>query len=194
MNEEEDDSEEKESDDEDKEEGDEWLANIPFKGQMCEPTIMEKPNPKEPDEIYDLDYAYGYRCEDVRQNAFLTNTKKVVYMTASLGIVLDPSKNIQKFFGGSMISKVSSQNINNEHNDDIISLAISTDRKYCVTGQIGEKSLPPTIFIWDTQECKLKTPNSYTRLPKGSRAVTALSFSTCGNYIACSDNHDKHRV
>ena len=188
------DKEEIGSEDEEKEEGDEWLANIPFKGQMQAPTNMLKPVSKEPDEFYNIEYAYGYRCEDVRQNAFLSDTKKVVYMTAALGVVLDPNKNTQKFFGGSTISAKNPQNSNLEHNDDIISLAISTDRKYCATGQIAEKGLPPSIFIWDTKECKMKNSKSSTILPKGSRGVTAVSFSTDGNYIACSDLHDKHRV
>jgi hypothetical protein len=36
-----------------------------------------------------MDFAYGFRTEDVRMNLFYNNSKKPVYMTAALGIILD---------------------------------------------------------------------------------------------------------
>jgi microtubule-associated protein-like 6 len=47
-----------------------------------------------------LDYVYGYRCEDSRQNVFINKEGNAVYMTAALGVILDPRTNTQKYFGG----------------------------------------------------------------------------------------------
>jgi microtubule-associated protein-like 6 len=40
-----------------------------------------------------LDYVYGYRVKDCRNNCFLLNGGSVLYNAAALGIVLDPTTN-----------------------------------------------------------------------------------------------------
>ena len=51
------------------------------------------PNPSPPDVRYNLEYVYGYRCADSRQNVFFNQSGQAVYMTAALGIILDQSSN-----------------------------------------------------------------------------------------------------
>ena len=58
----------------------------------------------------ELEYVYGYRCHDTRNNIFCSPTGKVVYHTAAVGIVLDSVTNKQEFMF--------------EHNDDIISMTV----------------------------------------------------------------------
>jgi len=44
---------------------------------------------------------YGYKSEDVRQNLFYNTKRRPVYMTAALGIILDPGRDRkQTIFGG----------------------------------------------------------------------------------------------
>jgi hypothetical protein len=57
--------------------------------------IDNPPNPSPPDVSYTLDYVYGYRCEDSRQNVFFNSASQAVYMTAALGVILDPATNTQ---------------------------------------------------------------------------------------------------
>lgn len=113
----------------------------------------------------ELDYIYGYRCRDTRNNLRYTEDGKIVFSAAGVGIVMDQKNNTQRF----MI----------EHDDDIISLTTNFNGRLCATGQVGEV---PLICIWDTatMEClaQIKGPLS--------NAVRNLCFSFDGKYLAAS--------
>ena len=64
----------------------------PWMGQIKEPKEHPPINPSQPDHEYVIDFVYGYRSDDVRQNLFYNYERKPVYMTAAMGIVLDASK------------------------------------------------------------------------------------------------------
>jgi len=81
-------------------EGEQFMAVKPWIGQVAEPDNHNPVNNDKPDERYALDYVYGYRCADSRQNVHINCNGEVVYMTAALGVVLDHNSNTQKFFGG----------------------------------------------------------------------------------------------
>ena len=53
-----------------------------------------------------LDYVYGYRGHQCRNNLYYTSSGEIVYFVAGVGIVFDPKLKRQKFFLG--------------HNDDIV--------------------------------------------------------------------------
>lgn len=74
------------------------------------------------------------------------------------------------------------------HTDDIVSLAISKDRLWVATGQVGNQ---PLIFVWNAITA-LKI--SKMVLPRGSRACTALAFSADKHYLAVSDKSDNHAI
>jgi len=133
---------------------------------------------------YQPNYVYGYRGYDSRQNLFFNEEAKLVYPLASLGIVMDPKTNTQTFFGGKPLGKDT-----NQHDDDIICLAISHDRKRVVTGQTGEK---PKIFIWDA--ITNVYTGKYVLTNKKSKAVVACAFSTDGAYVALVDLSNEHTV
>jgi hypothetical protein len=75
---------------------------------------------------------------------------KAVYMTAALGVILDPVSNTQRFFGGGQTDLKSKKlaNDNDHHTDDVSALSISSDRNYAVTGQIGSA---PVAFLWNAE-------------------------------------------
>ena len=50
-------------------------------------------NPEVPDEDYEVEYVYGYRAFDARQNLKYAHNGNAVYMVAALGCVLDTEKN-----------------------------------------------------------------------------------------------------
>lgn len=113
----------------------------------------------------ELEYIYGYRCKDVRNNLRYTEEGKIVFHAAGAGIVMNQNLNKQKF----ML----------EHDDDIISLATSYNGRLCATGQAGEV---PLICIWNTStmEClaQIKGPLSM--------GIRHLCFSNDEKYLAAS--------
>ena len=79
-------------------EGEQFMAVKPWIGAVKEPTNHPPPNPSPPDVNYTLEYVYGYRCEDSRQNVYFNSAGQAVYMTAALGVILNQSNNTQTFF------------------------------------------------------------------------------------------------
>lgn len=80
-----------------------------------------------------LEWVYGYRGHQCRNNLYYTAGKEVVYFVAGVGVVYNTREHSQKFFLG--------------HNDDIISLALHPDKTLIATGQVGKE---PYICIWDS--------------------------------------------
>ena len=82
-----------------------------------------------------MEFIFGYRGFDTRQNVFFTADGEVAYHAAGAGIIYNPLTRRQSFYL--------------EHNDDIVCLALSSNPKLkhvCATGQIG-KNAP--VHIWD---------------------------------------------
>ena len=168
------------------------MAVKPWIGAIKEPDNHPPVNTSKPDTTYQIDYVYGYRCEDSRQNVFYNPDGNIVYMTACLGIILDKNSNTQTFFGGGEVENTSKQVAadNLHHNNDIMCLDVNTSggRKYAVSGQVGKS---PSIFVWDTQTAqKIKR----FKLQQTARAVAACTISPDGKYIAVADKHNDHNV
>jgi echinoderm microtubule-associated protein-like 6 len=124
------------------------MAVRPWIGAVMEPDNHNDINKDKPDEQYELEYVYGYRCADSRQNVHYNADGKAVYMTAALGVILDHDANEQKFFGGGEVETTHKVDANDtdHHTDDIMSIAMSSDRLTAVSGQVGRA---PAIFTWD---------------------------------------------
>ena len=168
-------------------EGDEFMATKPWKGAMVQPSECPPLNHEAPDEDYELEYVYGYRCEDSRQNVRYNPEGKVVYMTAAVGVVLDQETNTQKIFGGKPV-KAGMHTGRAFHNDDITTLTVSRDRTLVATGQVGSR---PVLIVWNSVDL---TPVQRIVLPKGSRAIKSLAFNSDASLVACSDEHNDHYV
>ncbi|CAF2961159.1 unnamed protein product [Rotaria sp. Silwood2] len=118
---------------------------------------------KQPDEGLTLDYVFGYRGYDCRDNVFCLKTGEIVYHVAALGIVLNTELNQQRFY--------------NCHTDDILCLAVSPDLTLVATGQIGRD---PPIHVWDP--VKMETSS----ILKGEhyRGICSIGFSRNGKLLA----------
>jgi echinoderm microtubule-associated protein-like 6 len=170
--------------------GDAFLAVKPWIGAMFEPSEHPDPDPSPPDEEFKLEYVFGYRAEDSRNNVFYNSDGNIVYMTACLGVILDKGSNTQTFFGGNEVENAAKQHATdkNNHTNDITSLGVSIDGSLACSGQNGST---PTVFVWDaTTGEKIKR----FVLPKGSREVSAIGFSYDNEYVATADNHNDHHV
>lgn len=85
----------------------------PWLGQIIEPDQHNPINNDKPAVQYDLEYVYGYRCADSKQNVYWNCQNQAVYMTAALGVVLDIGSNTQKFFGGGEVNNTA-KNVAND--------------------------------------------------------------------------------
>lgn len=77
------------------------------------------------------------------------------------------------------------------HRDDIITLAVSKDRKKVVTGQIGKY---PSVHVWDAQTSEQIHSIKMGVVSGDSRGVLAVGFSSCQRYISIVEDNDSHRV
>ena len=170
--------------------GEQATSSVPWKGQIAEPTNHNDINPAQPDEKYELEYVYGYRSADSKQNCHFNSEGNAVYMTAALGVILSPGDNTQKFFGGGEVAQESKMTASDfsGHTNDVLCCKVNNARDTAVTGQNGSQ---PVLFTW----CSVTgAKKGRAKLPKGSRGITACSFNRDGSKVACVDAHNDHRV
>ena len=169
--------------------GEQFMAVRPWIGQIAEPDNHNPENNDQPAVSYDLEYVYGYRCADSKQNVHWNCNSQPVYMTAALGVVLDPASNTQKFFGGGEVENTAKNVANdmNHHTDDVMCVRVCPARQTAVSGQVGSK---PTVFTWDAVTGEKK---QRTKIAKGARGIVACDINAAGQ-IACVDLHNEHQV
>jgi WD40 repeat protein len=161
----------------------EWMATKPWLGAIVPPTNLPHIDKSAPADNLSIDYVYGYRAIDSRNNVFYTaKSNEIVYMTAALGIVLNTDTNTQRFFGGGDKTKLKG------HDDDITALAVHPNKQYVATGQVGKD---PLICVWEVKDCSLLAK---FRLGKDTRAVKCLGFSKDGRYLAAVGDDNDHTV
>jgi len=169
--------------------GEQFMSVRPWLGQIIEPDEHNPVNPDKPSVQYDLEYVYGYRCADSKQNVYWNNAGSAVYMTAALGVILDPQSNTQKFFGGGEVDNTAKNVANDQahHTDDVMCIRVDNARTTAVSGQVGSK---PTIFTWDacTGEKKQRI-----KIAKGARGIKACAINDDG-WVAAVDLHNEHQV
>jgi hypothetical protein len=155
--------------------GDQFMAVKPWKGVIDNSVPSDyKPSKTDgdaPDASLKLEYVYGYRCHDSRNNLRYTKKDHFVYHTAALGITMDPFKNTQKFHFG--------------HKDDVMSFAVHPNGDVIATGEIGPK---PLISIWSLETMEMITSFN-APLTKG---IAQLAFSPTGKYLAAGAMDDDH--
>uniref|UniRef100_A0A2K5VFG8 EMAP like 1 n=1 Tax=Macaca fascicularis TaxID=9541 RepID=A0A2K5VFG8_MACFA len=128
-----------------------------------------------------LEWVYGYRGRDCRNNLYLLPTGETVYFIASVVVLYNVEEQLQRHYAG--------------HNDDVKCLAVHPDRITIATGQVAGtskdgKQLPPHVRIWDSV-----TLNTLHVIGIGffDRAVTCIAFSKSNggtNLCAVDDSND----
>jgi hypothetical protein len=84
-----------------------------------------------------LKYAHGFRSFDTRGNLKYVTQDDIAFTTAALGVILNKPLNEQNFF--------------NQHEEDIVSLAIHPNKDIIATGQMAAKGKAKfiDIFVWE---------------------------------------------
>ncbi|XP_029927079.1 echinoderm microtubule-associated protein-like 6 isoform X2 [Myripristis murdjan] len=110
-----------------------------------------------------LDWVYGYRGHQCRNNLYYTAGKELVYFVAGVGVVYNTRDHTQRFYLG--------------HNDDIISLALHPERLLVATGQVGKE---PYVCVWDSFSVQ-----TVSLLRDGhTHGIACLTFSSDGQRLA----------
>uniref|UniRef100_A0ABI7ZHM6 EMAP like 1 n=1 Tax=Felis catus TaxID=9685 RepID=A0ABI7ZHM6_FELCA len=129
-----------------------------------------------------LEWVYGYRGRDCRNNLYLLPTGETVYFIASVVVLYNVEEQLQRHYAG--------------HNDDVKCLAVHPDRITIATGQVAGtskdgKQLPPHVRIWDSV-----TLNTLHVIGVGffDRAVTCIAFSKSngGSNLCAVDDSNEH--
>lgn len=157
---------------EENDDGDQALAVKPFLGEI-EPSKPRdyKPDPQghlAPAVNLTLQHAFGFRCFDAKDSAkFGQNSNTCVFITAALGVSMNITNNQQSFF--------------NMHDEDLVSMDVTPDKRFCATGSMPAKgrSKKLDIYVWDT--VTMQKQAFLTGFLTG--AVKHLKFSPNGNYL-----------
>ncbi|CAD8171847.1 unnamed protein product [Paramecium pentaurelia] len=125
-----------------------------------------------PSTFMELDYIYGFRSFDSRNNIKFVD-QELVYFTAAVGVVYNPQTNQQRFFF--------------EHTDDIT--CIDVYDKYIATGQAGQ--IPP-IYIWEVKSQMEPSRAAFKGILR--QGVQCLAFSNDGKKLAAVSMDDDHTL
>jgi WD40 repeat protein len=157
--------------------GDESLAVKPWVGAVRPPKNPPPISEKQPTLDISLSWVHGYSSSGIshHQNVFYNSESEILYPAASLVVSLKRSS----------LSNSSSadwkQSYCKGHDDDILCVAMSSNRKYLATGQIASKRLKgkASVYVWDSLQCNILSKMEGCH----SRGVTALSFNSDGNLL-----------
>ncbi len=133
---------------------------------------------KKPKSNLKLDFVYGYRTRDTRNNLRYISEHKIVYHCGFYGIVHDLLTNTQKIFA--------------KHNDDITSMAVNNAKNLIATGENGSKAnqgFNPVICVWD-EDCNLVTKFDGNFF----KGVNSLNFSPESNFLLAVSLNDEHDI
>jgi len=183
--------------------GDECGSVKPWLGAIRAPKEIATINKDAPSVKLRIKWVHGYTSafvgptnSRVSSNLFYNADGDAIYPAAALGVKLSSVA-----AGGSSASNGSStakpaleQEFFSGHNDDILCIAISPNRKFVATGQCASnKDITPatkrkgTICVWDAERCNLLSK----MVGCHQRAVISLSFSPNSDQllsVGCDDN------
>ena len=146
----------------------EMISGIQEPTGFRKPTIVQRQAPKV---SLRLQYVYGYRAKNSKNNISYLKDGSIAYHAAALGIVHDKKTNSQRFF--------------NKHKHEIVAIAFHPDGIRVAT---GDHCAQPAIYVWDSTTCN-QVARFQGQLEKG---VRSLAFSPTGDYLAAIDMSEYH--
>ena len=175
--------------------GDESQAVKTWTGQIAAPSRPSSSTPLEPDISVELEWIFGYRAQDCRDNLRFSASGDILYHSAAVGIALTDTSDPDTDVEGSLGRQVNpyKQRFFCGHDDDILCLATSPDGRYVATGQIQSsksKRSKPCAQIWDAESCRWICTLGGVH----QRCVSSVCFSKDGRYIATVGGDNYHSV
>ncbi|KAF0683188.1 Aste57867_24752 [Aphanomyces stellatus] len=136
----------------------------PWVGSCIPPTTAApEPDTTLSPEQLEMDWVYGYRSHDCRNNLKYTKQGKIVYPVAKVVVVFESKGWSQKHF--------------KQHQDEVLCLATHPSLDIVASGEGGKY---PAIHVWQAQALKvLSTLRGVHR-----RGVVEVAFNPAGNILA----------
>lgn len=136
---------------------------LPWKSSVIEPTKWTATN-SSTDVDLKLEWVYGHRSHDCRNNVLYSADGSVVFNAANLAIVYHKPSGKQQFLYGS-------------HVDEVISIAAHPVGQIFATGAAGRTA---SVVVWSSNNMSVlsKLENIH------SRGVSLLAFNPLGNLLA----------
>ena len=154
-----------------------WIGTV----TATKPDNAPQNNPSPPTTKLEIDWIYGFKCRDVRQNIILDSRGRIVYSAASVLVAYDISSNTQQHYTGPT--------------DEISCLTQSpVDPNLVAVGQCAsltddKKTEDPFITVFDLSK------NLSIRLPaKHKRNIATIAFSIDGTMIASNGTDDNFAI
>ncbi|XP_048579805.1 77 kDa echinoderm microtubule-associated protein [Nematostella vectensis] len=135
-----------------------------------------------PSEALCLEWVYGYRGRDCRDNLMYLKTGELVYNMAAVVVIYDEQQRTQRHYLG--------------HNDDVKCIAVHPNQQYVASGQVAghdKKEGRPHVRVWDSS-----TLDTLQVLGIGhfERAISCLAFSVedQGRHLVAVDEANEHVI
>ncbi|XP_073239257.1 echinoderm microtubule-associated protein-like 2 [Porites lutea] len=139
-------------------------------------------SPYPPEEQLQLEWVYGYRGRDCRNNLLVLRSSEIIYFTAAVVVLYDVQGHKQRHY--------------TEHTDDIKSLCVHPDGVTVASGQVkghGDEA-KPHIRVWDSDSLETIC---IIGVDYFEDAVFALAFSnkkSQGAYLASIEDNEYHTL
>lgn len=139
-------------------------------------------SPHPPEEELQLEWVYGYRGRDCRNNLFVLSSGELIYFTAAVVVLYDVASHKQRHY--------------TQHTDDIKSLCVHPDGVTVASGQVKGhgNDAKPHIRVWDSSSLDTICVIGVDYFED---AVFALAFSnkrSQGEYLASVEDNEYHTV
>ena len=120
-----------------------------------------------------LEFVYGARAHDARDNVFFNAKGEIVYHTAAMGVAYNKESNTQRF----LIDDPNARSPTG-HRGDIVSMARHPSGSIFATGEVAKS---PRILVWSAEDMRGPLIVLQGML---KRAVSSLTFSRDGHLLA----------
>lgn len=185
--------------------GDESGAVKPWLGAIRAPKNPPPISADAPAIQLDLEWVHGYTTGAVAGVRIASNLKynldhNFVYTAAALGVLLDRShytpvnENQNSSRAKDINKQLLEQSFFQGHDNDVLCLTISRDRRYIATGQAASITMKGrgSIIVWDSIQCRILCRMDGCH----QRAVTSLAFNTEGNQLLSvgKDDNNTHTL
>jgi WD40 repeat protein len=117
-----------------------------------------------------LNHVHGFRSQDMRNNVMYTASGDVLLIAATIGICVNLKTNVQRYMS--------------EHDDDIVSVAMTNvvkKRDSYSRVATGDSGRHPKIVIWETHTMRVLTVLKDSNQHRG---ITKLAFTGDGLHLA----------
>ncbi|CAG0888088.1 unnamed protein product, partial [Cyprideis torosa] len=136
-----------------------------------------------PDQALKLEWVYGYRGRDCRQNLHFLPTGEALYFVAGVAVLHNVEEQTQRFYV--------------EHTDDIKCIAVHPNKETIATGQCAghdKKDALPHIRVWDSGS--LATLRVLGNGGEFQRSIACIAFSKADNgaMLCAVDESNDHTL